>query len=186
MSLAVLMMLAGTPVDVPPSEPWNRQISVDAHVGSGAAPYGVLGASAEWTVLPWLGVSAGAGSRGYQGSVGGMLVHLRAGDRFVRIGLASGASMGGYTHQAGSCSFLLGGCSASKEFGSQRLDRAWMLHNQLTLEGRTRAGVHIALGFGWARILNAASDWQCLDQCTGPSPTRDHAYFDLSVGWSFL
>jgi hypothetical protein len=172
----------------PATSPWDRQLAIDAHLGTHVAPYGAFGASVEWTALDWtaLAVGVGVGSGAPQF---GALAHLRAGDRHVKVAVASGLSAGRVDYDP-NCSFTDGAwltplpCSTSMLYGAQRIDRAVRWNAQLAFEGRTGSGFHLALAFGLARILNQR-DWRSLDGYGSP-PSATTLYVDMSIGGSTL
>lgn len=182
--VALLLALAA-------SEPWGRQVSLDAHMGYTYAPFGAAGVSVGYTAAQLLTVEVGLGRSNSAWRTGGML-RLHAGWTRVHLGVGGGVSLGRAVQLAdcdwdvGVYFFMAGGCSASREEGNQELDRAWFGHGEVALDVRSLYGFHYRLSLGRSWLVNRDDPWRCTDRCSPPKPIdATHLYVDMAMGWTF-
>jgi len=182
--VALLLALAA-------AEPWDRSVSVDAHMSYTYAPFGAAGVSVGYTMAKSLTVDVGLG-RGNDAWRTGVMLRFHRGWTRVHFGVGGGLSLGRAVQltqcnwDVGVYFFMFGGCSASREDGNQDLDRAWFGHGELALDVRSLYGFHYRLSLGRAWLLNRDAAWRCADRCEPPRPVdTSHLYVDMAMGWSF-
>lgn len=130
----------------------QRPLVIETQLGLGA-PYGLIGLGIDASVLPWLALSAGAGTNaaGLQLAAQGRLQLAPGGGSFA-IGVDAGVSRGPYD----SVGLCLEKCD------DPSWDPAWWANFALSFVGRASTGFN-ARGFVGAGVLLNPGDAECFD-----------------------
>jgi hypothetical protein len=159
----------------------ERRLALEGHLGI-ATPVGTLGFVAEYSVLPFLGLGAGAGvSFGNRGNtvLGAVVARLRP----LRV-RQNALVLGGAYSFGGFHLFEFGiGDTAPDSIGAPL---AHFAQADIGWERRSPRGFLIRLGLGAAWLLNP-SDLTCTQAgspCTPPS-SKTLFTFDLALGYAF-
>jgi hypothetical protein len=148
-----------------------RPFALEAQLGLGT-PLGIAGIAADYSVLPWVSVLAGAGwgMGGVQLSVGSRARLLRMGRS--RLTLQLDYSIGG---AALSSSAGVGG-------GAEiRAERAHWLDAAVGVERRMASGVLARMYFGYSFLLGM-NDWRCVETQQGVRTACSQRPADLLIG----
>jgi hypothetical protein len=157
---------------------WARKVAIDLQAGFGT-PYGLLGASVEWTPVRFLTIATGVG-----GSFGGaqlaLLPRLRLLDGRTAVSIGGGPSWGGY---ATTDDILYPSWKATYP--------CFWLNGDLSIEHRSSSGLDVRGYVGAATVVYADSASECWAEgysgCPSAQSQRGKTipYLGLAIGYAF-